>query len=188
MQAVSKGFSFSLGSQQRLVQSNAIRRPGIQRLRVVLSNPRAVLWDTEHEVFVGISYGTGKYFGYLCSATPFSGIFMVRALASAAPSPNAPVHLTGSGNKVEFDCAIEVQLTRVNGVVMNKLSIISRNETLTEELFQVSSHTLKDGDGLRYQVVATGVEDQEVDVNLGWVSGGDNNEKDPPPKEHLDFA
>jgi hypothetical protein len=187
MSPVSQGFSFSLGSQQRLVQSQPIRRPGIQRLRVVLSNPRVVLWDTEHEVFVGISYGKGKYFGYLCSATPFSGIFMVRALASAAPSPNAPVHLTGSGNKVEFDCAIEVQLTRVNGVVMNKLSIISRNETLTEELFQVSHNTLKEGDGLRYQVVATGTEDKEVDINLGWVSGGDNSEKEHPPKEVANY-
>merc|ERR1712146_589058 len=81
------------------------------------------------------------------------------------------------GNKVEFDCAIEVQLTRVNMVVTCKLSIISRNETLTEDLFQVSHHTLKEADGLRYQVVATGLEDQEVDVQLGWVSGGDNNDK-----------
>jgi hypothetical protein len=175
MEPVSKGFVFSLGSQQRLVQTQPIRRPGIQRLRVVLCKPDRELWDPEHEVFVGISYGPGKYFGYLCSATAFSGIFSVRALASAAPAPNAPVHLTGSGNKVEFDCAIEVQLTRVNMVVTCKLSIISRNETLTEELFQVSNHTLKEGDGLRYQVVATGVEDQEVDVQLGWVSGGDNS-------------
>jgi len=181
MSPVSKGFSFSLGSQQRLVQTQAIRSPGIQRLRVVLSNPRLVLWNPEHEVFVGISYGQGRFFGYLCSATAFSGIFSVRALASASPAPNAPVHLTGSGNKVEFDCAIEVQLTRVNMVVTCKLSIISRNETLTEDLFQVSNHTLKDADGLRYQVVATGLEDQEVEVQLGWVSGGDNADKEAPP-------
>jgi hypothetical protein len=186
MTPVSRGFSFSLGSQQRLVQTQAIRTPGIQRLRVVLSNPRLVLWDPEHEVFVGISYGDGRYFGYLCSATAFSGIFSVRALASAAPAPNAPVHLTGSGNKVEFDCAIEVQLTRVNMVVTCKLSIISRNETLTEDLFQVSHHTLKEGDGLRYQVVATGLEDQEVDVQLGWVSGGDNTEKAEVHQEEIE--
>lgn len=180
---VSRGFSFSLGSQQRLVQTQAIRTPGIQRLRVVLCNPRLTLWDPEHEVFVGISYGDGRFFGYLCSATAFSGIFSVRALASGAPAPNAPVHLTGSGNKVEFDCAIEVQLTRVNMVVTCKLSIISRNETLTEDLFQVSQHTLKEADGLRYQVVATGLEDQEVDVQLGWVSGGDGAEAAVPPME-----
>jgi len=188
MAPVSRGFSFSLGSQQRLVQTQAIRTPGIQRLRVVLSNPRLVLWDPEHEVFVGISYGDGRFFGYLCSATAFSGIFSVRALASAAPAPNAPVHLTGSGNKVEFDCAIEVQLTRVNMVVTCKLSIISRNETLTEDLFQVSHHTLKEADGLRYQVVATGLEDQEVDVQLGWVSGGDNTDKEVPITGGDDFA
>merc|ERR1719199_938963 len=115
MAPVSRGFSFSLGSQQRLVQTQAIRTPGIQRLRVVLSNPRLVLWDPEHEVFVGISYGDGRYFGYLCSATAFSGIFSVRALASAAPAPNAPVHLTGSGNKVEFDVEVDVQLGWVSG-------------------------------------------------------------------------
>lgn len=188
MVPVSRGFAFPLGSQQRLVQTQAIRASGIQRLRVVLANPRLVLWDPEHEVFVGISYGEGKFFGYLVSATAFSGIFSVRALASAAPAPNAPVHLTGSGNKVEFDCAIEVQLTRVNMVVTCKLSIIARNETLTEDLFQVSHHTLKQADGLRYQVVATGLEDQEVDVQLGWVSGGDNADKEAPPAEVDDFA
>jgi len=170
--AVAKGCSFSLGSKQRLVQADPIRSSGIQRLRVVLLNPRKVLWDPEHQVFVGISYGERRYFGYLCSATAFSGIFSVRALASAAPAPNAPVHLTGSGNKVEFDIALEVQLQRVNLVVTCKLSIIFANETVTEELFQVASETLRDGPGLRYQVVATNLRDEEVDVSLACVSGG----------------
>ena len=35
----------------------------------------------------------------LVHTVPDPGIFSVRALASAAPAPSAPVHLTGSGNK-----------------------------------------------------------------------------------------
>eukprot|EP00929_Paragymnodinium_shiwhaense_P037968 TRINITY_DN20135_c0_g1_i1.p1 TRINITY_DN20135_c0_g1~~TRINITY_DN20135_c0_g1_i1.p1 ORF type:complete len:609 (-),score=135.43 TRINITY_DN20135_c0_g1_i1:89-1915(-) len=169
---VSKGSTFSLGAKQRLVQADPIRNSGIQQIRVVLSNPRKNLWDPEHQVFIGLSYGEGRYFGYLCSATAFSGIFSVRALASAAPAPNAPVHLTGSGNKVEFDIALEVQLQRVNLVVTCKLSIIFANETVTEELFQIASETLREGPGLRYQVVATNLKDEEVDVSLACVSGG----------------
>lgn len=170
--AIGQGTSFNLGSRQRLVQADPIRSSGIVRLRVVLSNPRRPLWDPEHQVFVGLSYGEGKYFGYLCSATAFSGIFSARALASAAPAPNAPVHITGSGNKVEFDIALEVQLQRVNLVVTCKLSIIFANETVTEELFQIANDTLKHGAGLRYQVVATNLKDEQVDVSLACVSGG----------------
>jgi hypothetical protein len=171
-QTIGKGSSFSLGAGQRLVQVDPIRSSGIQRLRVVLSNPRNHLWDPQHEVFVGLSYGKGRWFGYLCSATAFSGIFSVRAYASAAPIPNAPVHLTGSGNKVEFDIALEVQLQRVNLVVTCKLSIIFANETVTEELFQIASETLRDGPGLRYQVVGANLKDEEVDVSLACVSSG----------------
>jgi len=171
-QAVNSGCSFSVGAQQRLVQAEPIRCSGIQRMRVVLSNPRSVLWDPEHEVFVGLSYGEGKYFGYLCSCTTFSGIFSVRALASAAPAPNAPAHLTGSGNKVEFDLALEVQIQRANMVVVCKLSVIFANLTVTEEKFQISYETLQFGPGLSFQVVATGLADDEVDVQLAWVGGG----------------
>lgn len=178
---ISKGCAFSLGSKQRLVQADVTRSSGLQRLRVVLSNPRRLIWDPEHQVFVGISYGEGRYFGYLCRATAFSGIFSVQALASAAPAPNAPVHITGSGNKVEFDIALEVQLQRVNLVVACKLSIIFKNETVTEELFQIASETLQYGAGLRYQVVATNLKDEEVDVSLSCVSGGDFDGKEAAP-------
>mmetsp|Transcript_13404 Transcript_13404/g.36058 ORF Transcript_13404/g.36058 Transcript_13404/m.36058 type:complete len:592 (+) Transcript_13404:89-1864(+) len=176
-QMLAKGCAFSLGAKQRLIQADPIRTSGVQRLRVVLSNPRRDLWDPSHEVFVGISYGEGRWFGYLCSATAFSGIFSVRAWASAAPIPNAPVHITGSGNKVEFDMALEVQLMRVNLVVTCKLSIIFANETVTEELFQIAHETLKVGKGLRYQVVAANLKDEEVDVSLTCVSGGGSDEQ-----------
>lgn len=170
--AVASGCSFSIGAQQRLLQSDPIRWAGLQRMRVVLSNPRSHLWNPDHEVFVGLSYGEGKYFGYLCSATTFSGIFSVRALASAAPAPNCPAHLTGSGHKVEFDLMLEVQIQRANLVVLCKLSVVWSNIMVTEECFQVSYETLQHGAGLRFQVVATGLDDDEIDVQLAWVSGG----------------
>jgi len=183
--AVAQGTAFSLGAQQRLVQAQAIKDAGIQHMRVALSNPKRVLWDPEHEVFVGLSYGEGRYFGFLCSATAFSGIFSVRALASAAPAPNAPVHFTGSGNKVEFDLMLEVQLQRVNLVVVCKLQVLIANEVLTEELFQIAYETLTSGPGLRFQLVGTGLGSDEIDVQLAWVSmgGGTEEELDSGPLE-----
>jgi len=184
--AMGTGHTFELGAQQRLVQMDAIHNAGIQRLRTVLCSPRRQLWDPEHEVFVGCSYGEGRYFGFLCSATAFSGIFSVRALASAAPAPNSPAHLTGSGNKVEFDLALEVQLHRANMVVMCKLGVVFANQTVTEELFQISYDTLADP-GLRFQVVATGLGEDTVEVQLGWVSTRLASEEKEAPVGVLDF-
>ncbi|CAK0794246.1 unnamed protein product [Prorocentrum cordatum] len=187
--AVSEGHSFRIGAQQRLVQVDALRRAGIQRMRVAFSNPGAALWDVDHEVFVGLSYGEGRYFGYIVSGTAFAGIFGMRALASAAPAPQKAVHLTGGGNKVEFDLALEVQLHRANLVVACKLQVIFGNEVLTEEFFQISYETLRTGPGLRYQVVATGLGDAELDVQLAWVGGGiEGEEEDTTVAGMLDFA
>eukprot|EP00931_Biecheleriopsis_adriatica_P029549 TRINITY_DN1752_c0_g1_i4.p1 TRINITY_DN1752_c0_g1~~TRINITY_DN1752_c0_g1_i4.p1 ORF type:complete len:604 (-),score=139.49 TRINITY_DN1752_c0_g1_i4:224-2035(-) len=171
-QVLAQGGSFKLGAGERLLQGDILRDPGCSRIRVSLSEPETYLWNQEHEVFVGLSYGEGKYFGFLCSATAFSGVFSLRALASAAPAPSAPVHLTGSGNKMEFDLGLEIQLHRVDLVVTCKLSAIFKNESLTEELFQISHDTLVNGPGLRYQVVGTGLESSRVLINLAWVSGG----------------
>lgn len=181
---IKKGTSFDLGKNERLVQASAIKTFGIQRLRVVLSNQDEnadALWNPEHEVFVGVSYGEKKYFGYLCSATAFSGIFSLRALAGTAPCPNAPVHITGSGNKVEFDVALEVQLRRVNLVVTCKLSVLFKGGTVTEELFQVSSECLKEDAGLRFQVVGTGLEDDRVKVTLNILGLGKESGEDVAP-------
>lgn len=186
--AISEGHSFRIGAQQRLVQVDAVRTAGIQRMRVSFSNPGAELWDVDHEVFVGLSYGEGRYFGYIVSGTAFSGIFGLRALASAAPAPQKPVHMTGSGNKVEFDMALEVQLQRANLVVVCKLQVIFANEVLTQEFFQISYETLTTGPGLRYQVVATGLEDAELDVQTAWVGGGIGEEEDTTVAGMLDFA
>jgi hypothetical protein len=186
--AVSEGHSFRIGAGQRLVQVDALRQAGIQRMRVAFSNPGAELWDVDHEVFVGLSYGEGRYFGYIVSGTAFSGIFGLRALASAAPAPQKPVHMTGGGNKVEFDLALEVQLHRANLVVACKLQVIFGNEVLTEEFFQISYETLSTGPGLRYQVVATGLEDAELDVQLAWVGGGIGEEEDTTVAGMLDFT
>mmetsp|Transcript_28712 Transcript_28712/g.67506 ORF Transcript_28712/g.67506 Transcript_28712/m.67506 type:complete len:610 (-) Transcript_28712:201-2030(-) len=169
---LAQGCSFDLGAGERLLQADVLRHSGISRLRVALSEPSSLLWNPQHEVFVGLSYGEGKYFGFLCSATSFSGIFSVRVLASAAPAPSAPVHLTGSGNKMEFDMGLEIALHRVDLVVTCKMSAIFKNECLTQEVFQISHDTLVNGPGLRYQVVGTGLEKDRVLINLAWVSGG----------------
>lgn len=185
--AVKQGCSFSLGSAQRLLQGDVMRHAGITRLRVGLYSPGRHNWDPQHEVFVGLSYGESKYFGYLCSATAFHGIFSIRALASAAPEPSAPVHITGSGNKVEFDLSLEIQLHRINLVVTCKLGVIFNGTTATEELFQVSYDTLVHGPGLRYQVVATGLEKDEVEVQLAWVGGGGPQEEIEMPTGPIGF-
>lgn len=180
-----KGTSFDLGAGERLVQASAIHTFGIQRLRVVLSNQDATsanLWDPEHEVFVGVSYGERKYFGYLCSATAFAGIFSLRALAGTAPCPNAPVHITGSGNKVEFDVALEVQLRRVNLVVTCKLSVLFKGDLVTEELFQVSSEALSEDVGLRFQVVGTGLGQDRVNVTLNILGLGKESAEEQIPE------
>ncbi|CAK9033561.1 unnamed protein product [Durusdinium trenchii] len=137
---LAQGCSFNLGAGDRLLQADVLRDSGISRLRVALSEPSSLLWNPEHEVFVGLSYGEGKYFGFLCSASAFSGIFSVRALASAAPAPSAPVHLTGSGNKMEFDLGLEIQLHRVDLVVTCELSCIFKNEYLTKVPEVVSTY------------------------------------------------
>eukprot|EP00913_Durusdinium_trenchii_P018061 g16971.t1 len=180
---LAQGCSFNLGAGDRLLQADVLRDSGISRLRVALSEPSSLLWNPEHEVFVGLSYGEGKYFGFLCSASAFSGIFSVRALASAAPAPSAPVHLTGSGNKMEFDLGLEIQLHRVDLVVTCELSCIFKNEYLTKERFQISHDTLVNGPGLRYQLVGTGLEKSRVLVNLAWVSGGG-----PSNDKHVDYG
>lgn len=183
---LSKGYSFSLRSQQRIIQADAIHKAGERRLQVLLSSPKP-LWDPEHEVFVGLSYGQGRYFGYLCSSTAFSGIFSVKAFASAAPKPNQPVHLTGSGSKMEFDLALEVQYQRVNLSVTCKLSVIFGLKILTQEYFQLSAKTLRDGPGLRFQVVATGLGEESVDVQLGWTGGGRDDEAEMEVPHNIEF-
>lgn len=180
---LAQGCSFNLGAGDRLLQADVLRDSGISRLRVALSEPASLLWNPEHEVFIGLSYGEGKYFGFLCSASAFSGIFSVRALASAAPAPSAPVHLTGSGNKMEFDLGLEIQLHRVDLVVSCELSCIFKNEYLTKERFQISHDTLVNGPGLRYQMVGAGLESSKVLVNLAWVSGGG-----PSVDKHVDYG
>lgn len=185
--AIKQGCSFTLAAQQRLLQGDVMRHAGISRLRVGLYSPGGPNWNPDHEVFVGLSYGEGKYFGYLCSVTGFDGIFSVRALTSASPEPSSPVHITGSGNKVEFDLSLEVQLQRVNMVVTCKLGVIFNGTTTTEELFQVSYATLTTGPGLRYQVVATGLEKKVIEVQLAWVGGGGPRDEIEAPTGPIGF-
>jgi len=111
----------------------------------------------------------------------------VKAFASAAPKPNQPVHLTGSGSKMEFDLALEVQYQRVNLSVTCKLSVIFGLKILTQEYFQLSAKTLRDGPGLRFQVVATGLGEESVDVQLGWTGGGRDDEAEMEVPHNIEF-
>lgn len=65
-------------------------------------------------------------------------------------------------------------------VVLCKLSVIFANLTVTEEHFQISFETLFQGAGLSYQVIGTGLGDDEVDVQLAWVGGGGPSEEVDP--------
>jgi len=169
---VNSGFSFNLREQQLIIQRMPFRKAGTYRMRTTLTQNKSPLWITQHEVFVGVTYGQNRYFGYICGLSAYSGIFSVQTFASVSPGPNAPVHLTGSGNKMEFDIELDIEMQRINKIVCCKLSIILNNTTLTEDPFQVTYQTLKNGDGLRYQVVGAGLSDGEVDVSLAWVGGG----------------
>lgn len=175
---VNSGFSFNLRQQQLVIQRMPFRKAGTYRMRTTLTQNRSPLWITQHEVFVGVTYGQNRYFGYICGLSAYSGIFSVQTFASVSPGPNAPVHLTGSGNKMEFDIELDIEMQRINKIVCCKLSIILNNTTLTEDPFQVTYQTLKHGDGLRYQVVGAGLGEGEVDVQLAWVGGG-SVEQDP---------
>jgi len=85
------------------------------------------------------------------------------------------VYLTGSGNKMEFDVELEIQMGRVNNVVGVKMSILANNTNVTKDEFQLKSTTLKapDAPGLRFQIVPIGLQlDEQIDVRLSWVTNG----------------
>merc|ERR1719399_29663 len=180
-----EGYSFNLLSGHRIIQATPQRDAGFYRLRVTLTDPKALLWDPNHEVFVGASYGEHAHFGYICGISAFSGVFALRTFSSSTSknmrdkdddveieARNAPVHLTGSGNKVEFDVALEIEMQRINRIVCCKLCVILNNLSITEDSFQISHSTLKEGAGIRFEVAPAGLGEESIDVQLAWVGGG----------------
>lgn len=187
---VAEGFSFNLKSGQRIIQATPQRDAGTYRLRVTLtdpSDPKSMLWNPNHEVFIGVSYGTQALFGYICGISAFQGVFALRTFSLSTSknkregdenieieAKNTPVHLTGSGNKVEFDVSLEAEMQRINRIVCCKLCVILNNLSITEDPFQISHDTLKTGYGLRFNILAgeNGVSEEGIDVQLAWVGGG----------------
>jgi hypothetical protein len=188
---VASGFSFDLKSGHRIIQATPQRDAGTYRLRVTLmdpSDPHSMLWNPNHEVFVGVSYGNQALFGYMCGISAFQGVFALRTFSLSTSkntrqgdddveieARNKPVHLTGSGNKVEFDISLEAEMQRINTIVCCKLCIIMNNVSITEDPFQISHETLKKGHGLRFNVLAAGengIGEDGIEVQLAWVGGG----------------
>lgn len=187
---VGSGFTFDLKSGNRIIQATPQRDAGTYRLRVTLtdpSDPNTMLWNPNHEVFIGVSYGDQALFGYICGISAFQGVFALRTFSLSTSkfkregdenveieARNNPTHLTGSGNKVEFDVSLEVEMQRINRIVCCKLCAILNNKSITEDCFQISHDTLKKGHGLRFNVLAGdgGVGEDGIEVALAWVGGG----------------
>lgn len=187
---LTSGFSFDLKSGQRIIQATPQRDAGTYRLRVTLtdpSDPKTMLWNPNHEVFVGVSYGNQALFGYICGISAFQGVFALRTFSLSTSknkregdevteieARNQPVHLTGSGNKVEFDVSLESEMQRINRIVCCKLCVILNNVNITEDPFQISHETLKKGHGLRFNVLAgeNALSEEGIEVQLAWVGGG----------------
>ncbi len=173
-----------------ILQGHKIHKPGKYTLRVSLIQSRRSLWPSDHQVFVGLSYGTnsptnqmirskcGTFFGFLCGASPFLGIFEIQALSGASPKPEAPIFITGSAAKFEFDLDLVVNLTQVNQIVTCTLAVgaggmacgsSSGNRIQT---FQTGLRTLiHPNEGLRFVIVPTGLNvDDEMEARLNWVS------------------
>jgi hypothetical protein len=172
-----EGYSFMLQKGRVILQQHAIRTVGTRRLRMTMSqsSSQSGLWNQNHEFFCGLSFGTQRYFGFLVKLTDFQSIYSFQVWSSAAPLPLDPKHLTGAGNKVEFDLLLGVEMSQYNGVVPCSLRVLHNSTTVTVANFEVSADVLTDeGPGLKYMVTAAGFgEHEELEALLAWVGGGD---------------
>lgn len=169
------GYSFMLQRGRVILQQVAVRTVGTRRLRMTLSQTGQPLWKQSHEFFCGLSFGVQRYFGFLVKLTDFQSIYSFQVWSSGAPLPLDPKHLTGSGNKVEFDLLLGVEMKQYNGVVPCSLRVLHNSTTVTIANFEVSEDVMKpDGPGLKYMVVGAGFgEYEEIECLLAWVGGGD---------------
>lgn len=182
-QLLRKAMTFTLEASDTLLQIEKMSKAGVYRTRVSLTQKLELLWKETHDIFIGVIYGQNRFFGYMCSVSPFLGIFELKNVSSVAPRAEKSVYLTGSGNKMEFDIELEIMMGRVNNVVGAKMAIVANNTAVTRDDFQVKSTTLKgpDAPGLRFQIVPIGLQlDEQIDVRLSWVSNGTNGFTDAP--------
>merc|ERR1711964_104316 len=115
------------------------------------------------------------YYGFVVKLSDFEGIYSFQPWGAAAPLPLKPKHVSGCGNKVEFDLLLGVEMVQYNKVVPCTLSVLHNSNTVTTAPFEVNVETLEDdGEGLRFQVVSAGLgELDEIEVMFAWVGGGD---------------
>jgi len=170
------GYSFMVRKGLVVIQQHPILEVGTRRLRVTLSQPNLPLWKREHEFFCGVSFGENKYFGFLVKLTDFQGVYSFQVWSSASPLPLDPKHLTGAGNKVEFDILLGVEMPMFNNVLPCSLRVLHNSTTVSLAHFEVSADILDEehGAGLKFMVVGAGFgEYEEIECMLAWVGGGD---------------
>jgi hypothetical protein len=169
------GYSFMVRKGLVVMQQHPIKEVGTRRIRVTLSQPNMPLWSKSHEFFCGIAFGSNKYFGFLVRLTDFESIYSFQLWSSASPLPLNPKHLTGAGNKVEFDILLGVEMPRFNNIVPCTLRVLHNSNTVTVAHFEVSADVLNDyGAGLKFMIVGAGFgEYEEIECMLAWVGGGD---------------
>ena len=102
---------------ENMLQQNPLKEPGHLRLRLLLTQKIETVWNRDHEVFVGILFGKNYFFGYLCGASPFLGVYSLRCCSSGACQAERPTFITGSGTRLEFDFDFKISMERMNGIV-----------------------------------------------------------------------
>jgi hypothetical protein len=53
-----------------------------------------------------------RIFGYLAGVSAFVGVFNIKCVSGVAPKPEKNVHINGSGNKMEFDVNLQIEMSR----------------------------------------------------------------------------
>jgi hypothetical protein len=169
------GYSFMVRKGLVVMQQHPIKEVGTRRIRCTLSQQNMPLWSKSHEFFCGIAFGANKYFGFLVRLTDFESIYSFQVWSSASPLPLNPKHLTGAGNKVEFDVLLGVEMPQYNNVVPCTLRVLHNSCTVTVAHFEVSADILEEsGAGLKFMIVGAGFgEYEEIECMLAWVGGGD---------------
>ncbi|CAD7929706.1 unnamed protein product [Amoebophrya sp. A25] len=168
---VKKALSFTLHPIDSLLQKRSICMPGNYRIRLAFTQKHVGLWDRSHEVYIGILYGGNKFFGYLCGASPFIGIYDIRNVSGVCQRPEQSCFLTGSGNKMELDLDVTIGMQLCNGIHTVKCAILANNSTIASDDVQWTNETM--AQGVRIQIVPVGFQTRdEIDCRITWVSNG----------------
>lgn len=114
---MTRALAFTMYAGENVLQQNALMEPGQMRLRLLLTQKIDKVWNPDHEIFVGVLFGKNYFFGYLCGASPFLGVYSLRCCSSGACKAEKPTFITGSGTRLEFDFDLKISMEQMNGVV-----------------------------------------------------------------------